>query len=82
MEKYQPEGGFKKITPDDKMYTNLLSRTAVTGIKPENVTAKIKVGQNYPEERRRALIEKLEERGHEIDLATAETIRETFNEGR
>ncbi|MFZ5981641.1 MAG: pyridoxamine 5'-phosphate oxidase family protein [Candidatus Zixiibacteriota bacterium] len=81
MEKYQPEGGFKEITPDDKMYTNLLRVTAVTGIKPERVNAKIKVGQNYPVERRRELINKLLERGREIDKVTAEAIRETFNGG-
>ena len=82
MEKYQPEGGFKEITPDDKMYTNLLSRTAVTGIKPEQTTAKIKVGQNYPEARRRELVEKLEARGREIDKITAEAVRETLNGGK
>ena len=78
MAKYQPEGGFKEIKPDDKMYTNLLTKTAVIGINAEKVTAKVKVGQQYPEERRRALIEKLEERGRESDLITAGEIRKTL----
>ncbi|MBN1211554.1 MAG: pyridoxamine 5'-phosphate oxidase family protein [candidate division Zixibacteria bacterium] len=78
MDKYQPEGGFKEIKPDDKMYTNLLNNTAVIGINAEKVTAKVKIGQQYPEERRRALIEKLEERGRAIDHATAEEIRKTL----
>ena len=78
MEKYQPEGGFKEIKPDDKMYTNLLRNTAVLGIRVEKVTAKIKLGQQYPQERRLALIEKLEERGHQMDHITAEEIRKTI----
>jgi len=82
MDKYQPEGGYKEIFPDDKMYTNLLKNTAVIGIKPDKITAKIKIGQNYTEERRRALIDKLKERDRGADRATVEAIRETLNEGR
>jgi len=82
MDKYQPEGGFKEITHNDKMYTNLLKNTAVIGIRAEKVTVKVKVGQQYPEERRRALIEKLEDRDRGVDRATAEEVRKTLLQGR
>ncbi|MBI5179446.1 MAG: pyridoxamine 5'-phosphate oxidase family protein [Nitrospinae bacterium] len=78
MEKYQPEGGFAPITPDDPLYQKPLAETAVFRIDPEQTEVKSKFAQNRPAEVRRALIAKLEERDRGMDRATADEIRKTL----
>ncbi|MBI5816071.1 MAG: pyridoxamine 5'-phosphate oxidase family protein [Nitrospinae bacterium] len=81
MEKHQPEGGHVKIQAGDPLYAKALVETAVFKIEPVEITMKSKFGQNLPEEARRGLIEKLEQRGGEIDKKTAEEMRRTFEKG-
>lgn len=78
MEKYQPEGKYRVISADDQFYDKHLNRTAVFRLDPAEWTMKVNMGQLYSENIRRRLIEKLQERGMELDLATAEEIRKTL----
>ncbi len=78
MEKYQPEGNFKPVTTSEKLYEVVISKTLLVRIDPEQVTARVKFGQGYTRATRRDLIAYLEERGTELDMATAKEIRRTL----
>ena len=78
MEKYQPEGRFKKISPKDPMYEKVLRATGVFALNVEEVSGKFKFVQNKSKEDREKIIAKLKERGSSIDLMVAEEIEETL----
>ena len=81
MKKYQPEGKFQRITTSDRIYAKDLKETGVFVVKPEMVTCKVKMGQDYPEKVRRLLIEKLTERGEPLDLETARELQKSLYKG-
>ena len=78
MEKYQPEGRFKRISPKDPMYEKVLRATGVFALSVEEVSGKFKFVQNKSKEDREKIIAKLKERGSSIDLMVAEEIGETL----
>ncbi len=75
MKKLQPEGGFEPITPDHPQYAKELKAVAVIKIVVEDMTAKFKFGQNWPEDRTEHVASELEERGRPLDADTAELMR-------
>jgi nitroimidazol reductase NimA-like FMN-containing flavoprotein (pyridoxamine 5'-phosphate oxidase superfamily) len=78
MEKHQPEGRFRTIRSDDPMYTKAIAEVGIFRISPERVTTKFKLGQNESEKHRRHLIDRLRERGTELDIKTAAEIEGTL----
>lgn len=78
MDKYQPEGKYKKITPRDPLYEKVLQATAVYSLFPEEMTGKFKLAQNKNEADRRKIIHKLKERGSPADLRIAQEIQKTL----
>ena len=78
MDKYQPEGRYKRITPEDPMYIKLLKATAVCALVPESMTGKFKLSQNRSVEDRQRTITKLKERGSPADLQLAEAMQKTL----
>jgi len=74
MKKYQPEGKYKKIDLNDKMLNETLSKTAIFMLKPDNISAKYKFGQNLNDDKIKTLIDNLKKRGDPIDLETIEMI--------
>jgi nitroimidazol reductase NimA-like FMN-containing flavoprotein (pyridoxamine 5'-phosphate oxidase superfamily) len=78
MEKYQPEGRFKKVTPKDPMYEKVLMATGVYALTVEGVSGKFKFAQNKSKEDRQRIVAKLKERATPIDLMIAEEIRKTI----
>ena len=78
MEKYQPEGRFKKISPKDPMYEKVLRATGVYALTVEKVSGKCKFAQNKSQEDRQKAISWLKERGSPVDLAIAEEIGKTL----
>ena len=70
MKKYQPEGRFIEITADNPIYKNALEEVAVIRITQEEVSMKIKFGQNMNSEERDNIRKILKARGKEIDLLT------------
>lgn len=80
MEKYQPEGGFEAIAADKSMYVKSLAGVGVFRVRG-TWTAKVKFGSNEPARVRRIWIEKLRERGAPRDLATANEIEKTLEDG-
>ncbi len=78
MEKYQPDGGFAKITPGEAIYARAFKETALFRIIPETVEVKSKFGQNLSPDARRNLIEKLKQRGTLLDIATVAEMEKTL----
>jgi uncharacterized protein len=78
MEKYQPEGRYKPLTPDDPFYRNVLNITGVYALEIEEVTAKFKFAQSKPEEARRKMAARLQEMGGAVDCLVAEEILKTI----
>ena len=72
MEKLQPEGGYLPFDIQDSGYAAQLKSTAMVKIHIEQLTAKFKFGQNWPEKRITDVGEQLLERGKPDD---AETVR-------
>ena len=78
MEKYQPEGRYRKLTPEDPMYQKVLRMTGVFALVPEAMTGKFKFAQKKSEEERRRIAAKLRERGNPSDLLVADEIVRTI----
>jgi len=78
MEKYQPEGRYRRLSPEDEMYKKVLRATGVFALIPETMTGKFKFAQQKSEEDRRRIAEKLRERGTSSDLLVAEEIIKTL----
>lgn len=78
MRKYQPEGGYDPIDPQESRYAKALAHVGVFRIDPESWSGKVKFGQNEPAKLRRRFVEELRRRGRPIDLATADEIDRTL----
>lgn len=78
MEKYQPEGRYRRLTPKDEMYTKVLRMTGVFALTPETMAGKFKFAQQKSEEDRRRIAEKLRKRGTASDLLVAEEMLKTI----
>ncbi len=81
MDKYQPEGKYKRITPEDPLYAKILTATAVYALIPEGMTGKFKLAQNKSAADRQRIIAKLRERGSPVDLQVADEIQKTLAGG-
>jgi uncharacterized protein len=75
MKKFQSEDSFEEISYEKAMYTKMLDKTAIFELKPQNISCKIKVGQNLNEEKKNRLIEKLKSRDSKIDEETIKQIK-------
>jgi len=78
MEKYQPEGRFKKLSPKDPMYEKVLRATGVYALTVEEISGKFKFAQTKSKEDRQKIVAKLKDKGSPIDLMIAEEIRKTL----
>jgi hypothetical protein len=78
MEKYQPEGRFKEISPKDPMYEKVLRATGVYALTAEEVSGKFKFCQNKSKEDRQKIVAKLKNKGLPVDLMFSEEIRKTI----
>ncbi len=74
MQKYQPEGRYKNISPEDPLYQKVLSHTGVFALVAEGIIGKCKMLQNKSEAERRKIAAKLEGRGTPADLTMAREI--------
>jgi len=74
MDKYQPEGRYRKLTPDAPLYTKVLAATGVFFLSVEEMTGKFKLAQNKTEEDRKKIASWLLARGLPVDRIIAEEI--------
>jgi nitroimidazol reductase NimA-like FMN-containing flavoprotein (pyridoxamine 5'-phosphate oxidase superfamily) len=79
MDKYQPEGRYKRITPQDPLYSKVLKATGGYVLIPEEMTGKFKFAQGKSEAVRGKMIAKLKERGSPADRLIAEEILRTLS---
>ncbi|RBQ28250.1 pyridoxamine 5'-phosphate oxidase family protein [Aliarcobacter vitoriensis] len=75
MKKLQNDGGYEEISYDKAMYTKMLDKVTVIRLKPQNISCKIKVGQNLNDEKRDKLTQKLENRASNIDMQTIKKMK-------
>ncbi len=80
MDKYQPEGGFIEMKPDEKAYRGLFKSTAVYRIDPDIVSVKVNFRQKKSKKYNQMLVEKLETRAQGPDMLTAGEIRKMLGE--
>jgi hypothetical protein len=78
MQKYQPEGRFKKITPQDPLYSKILNATGVFALNVEEMSGKFKFGQNKSKEDREKIAGLLKKRGSPLEMEVAEEILKTL----
>ncbi len=78
MQKYQPEGRFRKITPEDPLYSKVLKATGVYALNVEEMSGKFKFGQNKSKEDREKIVGTLRKRGSAQELEVAEEILKTL----
>jgi predicted FMN-binding regulatory protein PaiB len=76
--RYQPEGRFRAVRPDDPLYRGALAQLAAVRLSVKRVRAKFKLAQNRPPETRRKLIQFLRERGRPNDVRAAEALESTL----
>jgi nitroimidazol reductase NimA-like FMN-containing flavoprotein (pyridoxamine 5'-phosphate oxidase superfamily) len=74
MQKFQPEGNYRTITTGDVLYKKALEETIAFRIDAKDWSFKEKFLQHKPLDFRKRIVEKLRERGHPVDLATANEI--------
>jgi nitroimidazol reductase NimA-like FMN-containing flavoprotein (pyridoxamine 5'-phosphate oxidase superfamily) len=79
MAKYQPEGKFRPISPEDPLYRKVLQATGVYALAVERLSGKFKFAQNKSEADRQAIAAKLKERGAAVDMMIAEEILKTLD---
>lgn len=78
MARYQPEGGFRAIRPDDPLYGGALRQLTAVRLDVQGVRTKFKLAQNRPLETRRKIIQLLRERGRPTDGRAAEALESTL----
>ena len=70
MEKYQPEGGYEKLTPD----MQVVDEVAIIKVIPKTMKGKYKIGQHMDKATRTSLAKKILERNSQTARQTIETM--------
>jgi len=81
MEKYQPEGRYRRVSPEEEVYKKVLRATGAFALIPEAMTGKFKLAQQKSEEDRRQIAAKLRERGNPSDIMVAQEMMRTLAQG-
>jgi len=77
MQKFQPEGQYLTIHPEDPKYTKVLKATAVIELRVESISGKFKFGQNQDEGDWNQIHSFLNEKGEPLDQETAKNMEST-----
>ena len=76
--RYQPEGGFRALDPDDPLYRGALRMLAAVRLEVLRTRVKFKLAQNRPPDARRRVIAELRKRGRPMDARAADAIEWTL----
>jgi predicted FMN-binding regulatory protein PaiB len=76
--RYQPEGGFRAVSPSDPLYQGALAQLAAVRLAIESTRVKFKLAQNRPPEARRRIVEALRTRGRPGDDRAADAVEWTL----
>ncbi len=77
--RYQPEGGFRPVTPGDPLYQGAISHIAAVRLAIRARRAKFKLGQNRSAEVRARIVNELRQRGRPNDARAAEALQWTID---
>jgi nitroimidazol reductase NimA-like FMN-containing flavoprotein (pyridoxamine 5'-phosphate oxidase superfamily) len=81
MEKHQPEGRYRRLSPEEEMYKKVLRATGVFALIPEEMSGKFKLAQQKSEDDRKRITAKLRERRNPSDLLIADEMIRTLGKG-
>lgn len=82
MARYQPEGGFRTIAPENPLYRGAIAHIAAIRLDVHDVRAKFKLGQNRSIQARTDVILQLRRRGRHDDPRAAEALQWTIDRER
>ena len=77
--RYQPEGGFRPVTPDDPLYRGAIAHIAAVRLDVRARRLKFKLGQNRPLDTRAKIVEELRKRGRPNDRLAADALQWTID---
>src|SRR5262245_52925384 len=78
LDRYQPEGGYRKLDPEDPLYRGALNQLAAVKLRISRCRPKWKLGQNRPPDARRNVIAELRRRGRPNDGRAADALEWTI----
>jgi predicted FMN-binding regulatory protein PaiB len=77
--RYQPEGGFRPVAPDDAIYRGAIAHIAAVRLEITSLRAKFKLAQNRSPEMRAGLVRELRKRGRRNDGLAADALQWTID---
>jgi predicted FMN-binding regulatory protein PaiB len=80
MARYQPEGGFRAVTPGDPLYAGAIAHIAAVRLTVRARRAKFKLAQNRPVDARAKIVQHLRARGRPNDERAAAALQWTIEE--
>jgi hypothetical protein len=80
--RYQPEGGFRPVAPDDPLYRGAIAHIAAVRLGIKDRRAKFKLGQNRSVEVRAKIVEEMRKRGRPNDSRAADCLQWTIDRER
>ena len=77
--RYQPEGGFRAVAPDDPIYRGAIAHIAAVRLEITSHRAKFKLAQNRTPQVRANLVRELRKRGRRNDDRAADALQWTID---
>jgi hypothetical protein len=77
--RYQPEGGFRAVTPQEPIYRGAFGVIAAIRLAIVGRRVKWKIGQNRPPEKRARVVAELRQRGRPRDARAADALQWTID---
>jgi predicted FMN-binding regulatory protein PaiB len=78
--RYQPEGGFRPVSPDDPLYRGAIAHIAAVRLDIVSRRVKFKLAQNRSVETRATIVAELRKRGRPNDARAADAIQWTIDQ--
>jgi predicted FMN-binding regulatory protein PaiB len=78
--RYQPEGGFRPLTPDDPLYRGAIAHIVAVRLDIKDRRVKFKLGQNRSVEARAKIVAELRKRGRPNDTSAADALQWTIDQ--
>jgi uncharacterized protein len=80
--RYQPEGGFRPVTPEDPLYRGAIAHIAAVRLAIKDRRVKFKLGQNRSVAVRTKIVEEMRKRGRRNDARAADALQWTIDRKR
>ena len=77
--RYQPEGGFRRVKPEDPLYAGAIAHIAAVRLDIGQRRTKFKLAQNRSVEARAKIVDELRRRGRPSDASAADAVQWTID---